>query len=82
MSDSDSEYTDKQRPLIPQKGLKLLSSDDESDDQIASSPLRSNTNNIDRCKKGNREITINSDSSSSIADDDDMEIIDVFDSKN
>ena len=80
-SDSDSEYTDKQGPLIPQKGLKLLSSDDESDDQIASSPLRSDTNNTDRCKTGNREITINSDSSSSIADDDYVEVIDVSDSK-
>ena len=50
-SDSDSESSHKRPPLISQKGLKLLSSDDESDDLKASSSLPSDNTYIDCSKK-------------------------------
>ena len=51
-SDSEFESYHKRPRLISQKGLKLLSSDDESDDLKASSFSPCDTTYIDRCKKG------------------------------
>ena len=48
LSDSNSESSDKRPPVISQKGLKLLSSDDESDNLKASSSLPSDNTFIDR----------------------------------
>ena len=62
-SDSDSESSHKRPPLISQKGLKLLSSNDESDDLKTSSSLPSHNSYIDCWKRGNPDISINSDSS-------------------